>query len=75
MIAVVINQQFNQLRLKERINDLLGGVVSLDVVFIHKNFNLLFSDYLFRIEPKFDRLANFRLENSRIRTQVFVGQP
>ena len=59
MIAVVINQQFNQLRLKEPINHPLGGVVSLDIVFIHKNFNLLFSDYLFRIEPKFDRLANF----------------
>ena len=75
VIAVVINQQFNQLRLKEPINHPLGGVVSLDVVFIHKNFNLLFSDYLFRIEPKFNRLANFRLENSRIQTQVSVGRP
>ena len=75
VIAVVINQQFNQLRLTEPINHPLGDVVSLDVVFIHKNFNLLFSDCLFRIEPKFDRLANFRLENSRIWTQVSVGQP
>jgi len=74
VIVVVIDQQFIQLKWKNRLIDPLKGYVFRRCFFIHKKFNFIISVYFSNCQHKiWSRLANFTTENLRIQKNSLCG--